>query len=67
MRNEVGTYEISQQLKGKVLGVRKVQNRGRVQIPKLVKEGLQLKDGDSVYWVRNHEGKYYILKATEIG
>jgi len=52
---------------GTIVGVRQVQNRGRVQIPKKIREALELNDGDMVYWVRSPDGKFYITKAAEIG
>lgn len=45
--------------------MRKIQNRGRVQIPSEVRASLRVKDGDSVYWVELN-GRFYIMEAVEI-
>jgi len=59
-------YIVTDKVKGIIVGVRKVQDRGRVQIPKEIREKMNLKDGDSIYWVYDSEGKYFIVKAGEI-
>lgn len=59
------TYRVTPELKGRVIGVRTIQDRGRVQIPKVIREKLQLKDSDEVYWIESN-GKFYIIKAVEI-
>jgi len=59
-------YLVTEKIKGVIVGVRKVQDRGRVQIPKTIREKMRLKDGDSVYWLIDPEGKYFIVKAGEI-
>jgi len=59
-------YVVTEKVKGVIVGVRKVQDRGRVQIPKMIREKMRLKDGDSVYWVIDPEGKYFIVKAGEV-
>jgi AbrB family looped-hinge helix DNA binding protein len=58
-------YEVDVEIKGKILGVRQVTNRGRVQIPSYVKHKLKLKDGDRVYWVESN-GRIYLMKAVVI-
>jgi len=58
------TYKTTIEIQGRIIAVRKVQDRGRVQIPKEIRKKLQIKDGDSIYWTEDTEGKYYILKAT---
>ena len=58
-------YQVTPEVKGEVLGVRQVQDRGRVQIPRRVKDKLNIKDGDNVYYV-GLEGRVYIMKAVEI-
>jgi len=60
------TYRVSPEVKGKIIGVRTIQDRGRVQIPKIIRDKLQLKDGDQAYWVESN-GKFHIIKAVEIG
>ena len=61
---DFGKYTVTG-IKGEIVGVRKVQDRGRVQIPRRVREALDLKDGDYVYWVAD-SGRFYIAKAREI-
>ena len=58
-------YGVEPKVKGKILGVRQVQDRGRVQIPRHAKKKLNIKDGDSVYWVELDQ-KIYIMKAVAI-
>jgi len=64
-RVEDAKYRVALEVKGKILGVRTVQDRGRVQIPKKVREELNIKDGDSVYWIKYDE-KMYVMKAVII-
>jgi len=59
-------YKVAVEIKGTIVGVRQVQDRGRIQIPKTVREALNLKDGDSVYWIHGSDGKFYIAKAGEL-
>ena len=61
-----GRYEVVSEVRGRIVAVRQVQDRGRVQIPKEIRRELGLSDGDSVYWVRGPDGRFYIVKATEI-
>jgi bifunctional DNA-binding transcriptional regulator/antitoxin component of YhaV-PrlF toxin-antitoxin module len=61
-----GRFQVIPEIKGTVVGVRQIQNRGRVQIPKTIKDELKLADGDSVYWVRDANGKFYIAKAIPL-
>jgi len=61
-----GKYGSVQEVLGTIVGVRKLQDRGRVQIPKEVRDELHLEDGDGVYWIRGSDGRYYISKATSI-
>jgi len=58
-------YVIESKIEGTILGVRQVQDKGRIQIPKTVRDKLNLRDGDSVYWVEG-EGIIYIIKALKI-
>jgi len=58
----VGRHEI----KGTILGVRQLQDRGRLQVPKDVREDLGLVEGDDVYWIKGLDGRIYVMKATEI-
>ena len=59
------SYKTTVEIKGRIIGVRTLQDRGRVQIPKLIRDKLKLSDGDQVYWVES-EGKYLIMKAVQI-
>ena len=59
-------YTITTDIKGEIMGVRTVQDRGRLQIPKKVRNLIGLEDGDSVYWIQGLDGRFYIAKAVEI-
>ena len=59
-------YTVTPDIKGEIIGVRTVQNRGRLQIPKKIRDLIGLKDGDSVYWLRGLDGRFYIAKAVEL-
>jgi len=58
-------YQLSVEIKGEIIGVRKVHDRGRVQIPSRVREELRVKDGDGIYWIKFDE-KFYVTKAVII-
>ncbi len=62
----VQRYTITTDIKGEIMGVRTVQDRGRLQIPKKVRDLIGLEDGDSVYWVQGLDGRFYIAKAVEL-
>ncbi len=62
----VQRYTITTDIKGEIVGVRTVQDRGRLQIPKKVRDLIGLEDGDSVYWVQGLDGRFYIAKAVEL-
>jgi bifunctional DNA-binding transcriptional regulator/antitoxin component of YhaV-PrlF toxin-antitoxin module len=53
-------------VKGMILEVSKVQDRGRTQIPKIVREKLKVEDEDRIYWVEFDE-KIYVMKAVKVG
>jgi len=59
-------YQVSQKIEGEFIGVRQMQNRGRIQVPVVIRKDLNLQDGDRVYWVRTKDGKYCIAKAISI-
>ena len=59
-------YIVTSDIKGKILGVRSIENRGRVQVPKKVRDIIGLEDGDSVYWIQGLDGRLYIAKAVEL-
>ena len=59
-------YTITTEIKGEIMGVRAIQDRGRIQIPKKVREMLGLNDGDRVYWIHGLDGRICIAKACEI-
>jgi bifunctional DNA-binding transcriptional regulator/antitoxin component of YhaV-PrlF toxin-antitoxin module len=65
MGNNATTYEVSR-VEGKVVGVRKLQDRGRVQIPKLIRDRLHIKDSDAVYWIEDERGNFYLVKACPV-
>jgi len=60
-------YPVTTEIKGTILGVYKVQDRGRVQIPPEIRKELNVKDGDKIYWIRCFDGKFTIIKAQKIG
>lgn len=51
---KLAKYRPDVKVEGEILGVRAVQNHGRVQIPAIVREKLELKDGDRVYWIEKN-------------
>jgi len=59
-------YTITTDIKGEIMGVRTVQDRGRLQIPRKVRDLIGLEDGDSVYWIQGLDGRFYIAKAVEL-
>jgi len=59
-------YTVTADIKGEIMGVRTVQDRGRLQIPKKVRDLIGLEDGDSVYWIHGLDGRFYIAKAVEL-
>lgn len=59
-------YTVTADIKGEIMGVRTIQDRGRLQIPKKVRDLIGLKDGDSVYWIHGLDGRFYISKAVEL-
>ena len=60
-------YPVTLEIKGTIVGVYKVQDRGRVQIPPEIRTELDIKDGDKIFWVKGYDGKYTIVKAGKIG
>lgn len=48
------------------MGVRQLQDRGRLQVPKEVREDLGLVEGDQVYWIKGLDGRIYVMKSIEI-
>jgi len=59
-------FKVASKIDGVIIAVRRVQDRGRIQIPKEIKKELGLKDGDFVYWVKSGDGKFYIVKASQL-
>jgi len=59
------SYKPTVEIKGKIIGVRTLQDRGRIQIPKVIRNKLNLSDQDQVYWIES-DGKFYIMKAIQI-
>lgn len=59
-------YLVTSDIKGEILGVRAVHNRGRVQVPKKVRDIIGLKEGDSIYWIQGLDGRIHITKAVEL-
>jgi len=46
-----------------ILGVSLVHSNGRVTLPKYVRERLNVKDGDLVYFYIDEEGKVVVKKS----
>lgn len=46
----------------KIVALSKVYQHGKTQIPKDVRESLNIRDGDKLLWVRE-EGKWVVEKA----
>jgi len=63
---EKSKFTIIHHIEGLIIAVRKVQNKGRIQIPKEIRRQLNLEDGDLVYWVKSMDGKFYIVKAAQL-
>lgn len=61
-----GTFEVSTEIKGEMLGRRKIQDRGRVQIPQLVRKELHISDGDYIYWIKGLDGRIYMTKVVKL-
>ena len=59
-------YTVMPDIKGEIIGVRKLQGRGRLQVPKEIRDLIGLEEGDSVYWLRGLDGRFYIAKAVEL-
>lgn len=49
-----------------ILGTMKIHGRGRVQIPKRVRELLKIQDDDLVYFMQDLEGKISIEKVPQL-
>ena len=62
----ISKYQTTERVDGEILGVRQIQDHGRIQIPKIVRDRLELKDGDSAYWIEDNEGKIVLRKAGKI-
>lgn len=60
-------YPVTTEIKGTIIGIYKVQDRGRVQIPPEVRTKLDIKDGDKIFWIKGYDGKFTIVKAEKIG
>lgn len=59
-------YDVIPGIQGVIKGVRKIQDRGRIQIPKYVRTTLNLMEGDNIYWVEGLDGRFYICKAVKL-
>jgi len=55
---------IDTKLNGKnIVGVSKVFQHGKTQLPREVRKLLELKDGDRVYYVQDDFGRIFLEKA----
>ena len=61
-----GSFKVTYDISGEIVGVRKIQDRGRVQIPLEIRKALDLNDGDKVYWIHGLDGRFYIIKARSL-
>jgi len=59
-------YQTTERIEGEILGVRQIQEHGRIQVPKIIRDKLQLRDGDNAYWIEDREGKIVLKKAVKI-
>ena len=48
------------------MGVRQLQDRGRIQVPNKIRKELGLVEGEDVYWIKGLDGRFYISKAIDI-
>lgn len=53
-------------IKGTVIGVRTIKNRGRIQVPKTIRDALNFDTGDKICWIKGLDGRFYIAKAVEL-
>lgn len=51
---------------GIILGTVKVHGRGRIQIPKRVRELLKVKDNDLIYLVEGNDGRIFLMKVPQL-
>lgn len=49
-----------------ILGTMKVHGRGRIQIPKRVREILKIEDDDLLYFMQDLEGKIILEKVPQL-
>jgi len=49
-----------------ILATRKVHGRGRVQIPKIVRDILKIEDGDLIYFVQDEKMRIFIERAPRL-
>ena len=62
-QNRPKSFQVLRDIRGEIVAARKITNRGRVQIPKEIRDALGVEDGDRIIWVRHPDGRFYILKA----
>jgi AbrB family looped-hinge helix DNA binding protein len=66
MANSPTKYQPTDKIIGEILGVRVVQNHGRIQLPKTVREKLLIKDGDKAYWIEDTDGRITLRKVSKL-
>lgn len=49
--------------RGSIIAVRKLQHKGRIQVPKEVQMSLKISEGDSIFWVKTTDGKWVVERA----
>lgn len=49
-----------------IIAVRKLQHKCRIQVPREIRDALQIQDGDTIFWIKTIDGKFAIVKALKI-
>ena len=55
-----GEHKIFQGGMGVLVNITKLHSEGRTQVPYQVRDEMGLNDGDTVYWYRSPDGRFYI-------
>jgi bifunctional DNA-binding transcriptional regulator/antitoxin component of YhaV-PrlF toxin-antitoxin module len=57
------TYEIP--INGKIIATSTMRDRGRTQVPPIVKKELNITDGDTIFWIKANN-KIYVIKEAKV-
>lgn len=49
-----------------IIGVRTLQAKGRVQVPKEILDAQDLKENDRVFWIQSPDGKFSLVKSFKV-